>query len=335
MSRPAFSLCLCPDSRLLQTRLGALLAAHPPEGGAWQRFVFWADEGLGPAFWEHLTLQGLFATPKALIIRNAEALPADVLNGQLSPALMPLCPAGDGRLPSPLIWPLLCLEVAFDKGKAKTPAHIQRVPCFAEAAKRGWLDSTPPLAGKSLIAFIAAEAEKQGLRLKDHELAMLTAALPPEASSIVSEIAKLALAADPDGKLPDRAESLLDASGEMTIFELMRIVQQSSHASKAWRQILEDRLAGDNKVFAFIAILLREARLLWQSLAGSPSYLSSQTAMQKKIAAQGLGYAGIARLWDMALKADKGIKSGERSPEQAFEILAADLFILFGARRSR
>jgi DNA polymerase-3 subunit delta len=45
--------------------------------------------------------------------------------------------------------------------------------------------------------------------------------------------------------------------------------------------------------------------------------------------AQSLGAARLARIWDLALQADKGIKSGERSPEQAFEILTAGLFLLF------
>ena len=46
-----------------------------------------------------------------------------------------------------------------------------------------------------------------------------------------------------------------------------------------------------------------------------------------------LGFAGVARLWEIALAAEKGIKTGERSPEQAFEMLTADLFRLFGHRR--
>ncbi|MDL2216782.1 DNA polymerase III subunit delta, partial [Desulfovibrio sp. OttesenSCG-928-M14] len=35
----------------------------------------------------------------------------------------------------------------------------------------------------------------------------------------------------------------------------------------------------------------------------------------------------------LALQAEKGIKSGERSPDQAFEMLTADLFLLFGGQK--
>lgn len=335
MSRPAFSICLCPDSRLLQNRLDALLAAHPPSGGgAWQRFVFWGDEGIAPAFWEHLTLQGLFAVPKALVLRHAENLSADTLHRELSPALMPLAPPRGAKPASPLVWPFICLEVAFEKGKPKVPAHIQRLDCYARAADEGWLDAAPPLSGQNMVTFIRTEAARLRLHLHERDVAMLTGCLPPDAARVSGELEKLALLAGPDGRPPaDAAAVLADASSDMSVFELMRLVQQNDKAPAAWRRILEDRLSGENTVFAFIAILLREARLLWQTLAGSSVHLPHQAAMQKKIAAQNLGFAGLARLWDIALQADKGIKSGERSPDQAFEMLAADLFILFSRSR--
>ena len=109
----------------------------------------------------------------------------------------------------------------------------------------------------------------------------------------------------------------------------MRIIQQQGPAPAAWRRILEDRLSGENLVFAFNAVLLREARMLWQFLSGQEPYLPASIAAQKKAAARSLGFAGVAKLWELALMADKGIKSGERNTEQAFEKLAADLFVLF------
>lgn len=334
MTRPAYSFCLCPDSRLLQTRLETLLAAHPPASGeAWQKFVFWGDEGLGSSFWEHLTLQGLFAVPKVLVLRRAETLIADVFNKQLCPALLPLAPrTGAGSLPSPLIWPIICLEVKFERGQPKVPAHIQRTSCYTEAKERNWLDLTPPLAGQALLHFIRLEAARNNLEIHDAELAALVSALPPDASSISSEVAKLALLAGPDNKLPPGA-ALGGGAQELSIFEMLRIVQQNRNAPTVWRRILEDRLQGENMVFAFLAILLREARILWQCLNGENPSLPQQAVMQKRIVAQGLGAAAIARIWDLALQAEKGIKSGERSPDQAFEILAADLFLLFRCRR--
>lgn len=335
MSRPAFSICLCPDSHLLQGRINALCAARQSAAGAWQRHVFWGDDGLGQSFWEHLTLQGLFAAPKVLVVRNAQVLPAETLSKQLSPALLPLVPkTGRGELPSALIWPFICFEVDFEKGRPKVPAHIQKLAFWQKAEELGWMEPVPSLAGSALKTFIRAEASRHNLALTPAEITLLEDALPQDAAFISSELAKLALTADAEGRLAKNAATLISQAQELGIFELMRLVQQNSNAPAAWRRILEDRLSGENLVFAFVALVLREARVLWQCLAGTPPPLPPQIAMQKKIAAQTLGFAGLARLWQIALMADKGIKSGERSPDQAFEMLASDLFLLFSGKRA-
>ncbi len=333
MSRPPYSLCVCPDSGLLHGRINTLLAAHPEPGGGLapageagrKRFVFWGDEGLPPAFWEHLTLQGLFATPKALVLRNAQNLPAETLK-ELSRAL-----ERTARGTPSAVWPIICLEVPFERGQPKVAAHIQRLPCYALAEKHRWIDVTPGLAQGSMPAYIRAEASRHGLALEPAQVAALARALPEDAGRIGTELAKLALAADAEGKVGTGALRLVEQAFDVNIFELLRLLQQSGHAPAVWRRLLEDRLGGENSVFAFIAILLREGRALWQILAGAAPPMPPQAAAGKKILAQSLGFAGVAKIWELALMADKGIKTGERSPEQAFEMLAAELFILFRA----
>ena len=344
-SRPAFSFCICPDSKLLHKHVDALLEKHPPaqSNEGWQRFVFWADEGLTPAFWEHLTIQGLFAIPKALVIRNAQALPADSLK-KLFATLLPLAPKAvreqpgpsSAPLPNPLVWPIVCLEVAFEKGKPKVPAHIQKASVFSLADKAGWIAHISGLTPQNMPAFIKAESASLGLHLSREDISILATALPPDAAHICSELSRLAMLANEEGRLPAGVDGLVESTQELGIFDLMRIIQQQGAAPDAWRRILADRLSGDNMVFAFNAVLLREARILWQCLTGQEPYLPPNIAAQKKAAARTLGFGGIAKLWEFALAADKGIKSGERSPEQAFEKLSADLFALFGqAARAR
>ena len=34
MTRPGFTICICPDARLTRDRIDALLAAHPPAASA-------------------------------------------------------------------------------------------------------------------------------------------------------------------------------------------------------------------------------------------------------------------------------------------------------------
>jgi DNA polymerase-3 subunit delta len=328
MSHPPYTLFLCPDSRLLRNRLDSLATAHVG-ANPWQRHVFWGDEGLSPSFWEHLTLQGLFFTPKFLIVRNAQNIPVETLR-MLSPFL-----EGLAGTDSSLVWPAICFEVAFEREKAKTPNHIQKLPFYLLAEKRGWIETIPPLTPQSFPAFLREEAARAGLILSAANIAALSRALPPDAAHASSELAKLALTADASGRPTPDALAELGAAQEIGIFELIRLLQQRANTPAVWRKILEDRLGGENSIFAFISLLLREGRILWQILSGNPPSLSPQTMAGKKNIARSLGFAGLARIWELALIADKGIKTGERSPEQAFEMLAADLFLLFASETVR
>lgn len=325
MVRPPYTLCLCPDSYLLRLRVESLLSTHPPsEGGGWQRFVFWGDEPLPQTFWEHLTLQGLFATAKALIIKNAQNIPAEGLR-TLSAALL--------RSPSATVWPLVCFEVAFDHGKPKLAPHIQKLPLFQHAEKNNLLDITQGLAQANFTAFISKEAARLGINLTPVQASQLATLLPVNAQEAGNELAKLALCTTEDGRLPPNLGEIVGHTPELGIFELLRALQQKNSAPAVWRRILEDQLGGDNMVFAFNSLVLREARTLWQILAGEPVYLPPQAAAAKKALARSLGFSGIARLWELALQADKGIKTGERTPDQAFEAIAAELFLFFHAPR--
>ena len=45
-----------------------------------------------------------------------------------------------------------------------------------------------------------------------------------------------------------------------------------------------------------------------------------------------MGIRRLSELWELALEAEQGIKSGEVSEEQALERLIADLFSLFAKK---
>lgn len=319
-NRPGFSFCLSPDSELLRFRLEELEEAFPPpEGGGWKKRVFWGDDDLTREFWEYLTLQGLFAEPKILILRQAQNLPAEQWKA-LSGALGAVAAS---------TWPVLCLEVAMERGKPKVPAHIQRLECYSFAEKKGWLQVIPPLDGKTLPAFVQKAAKRNGVTINPREAAQLANNLPPDAARVRSEMAKLALTAGPDGRLPQDAALLLDYDREVHIFELLSSIQKNERKMDVWRQILNERLGGDISVFGFTALLLREARILWQILSGSPVFLPGHVLAQKRVTARSLGQPRIAKVFDLVFTAEKGIKTGEKSPEQTFDKLIADLFTLF------
>jgi DNA polymerase-3 subunit delta len=321
-ARPGFCFCVCPDSRLIRGRVEDALAGNPPAGGgAWERHAFWGDEPLPPACWEHLTLQGLFSAPKALVVHNAQNLPAETWQ-RLSAALA--SDPGDA-------WPFFSLSVLFEKGGPKIPAHITRQPCWIFAGKQGWIWTSPGLTPATRTEFIRSEARRLRVRFAPGALEALGARLPLDAAAIGVEMDKLALGADADGVIGIHLAELVDFEPEPDIFSLLRTVQQGGNAMAAWRQTLAKR-GTDSVLFAFLAVLTREARQLWQLLAGESVRLPPSILPAKTSLAQSLGKPGVAVLWQLALEAEKSVKSGERDVDQAMEGLMAGLFALFGRR---
>lgn len=329
MKRPGFTICIGPDSVLLKDCIDRELGAFPPPASGsgmtgaqppnWEKSVFWGEEPLPADFWEKLTLQGLFSRPRAIILRHAQNITADSLK-KISAAL---------ARGSEQTWPFICFEVPFEKGKPKIPAHVAKLKFYEFARKNGWAKDIPALDQRGIAAFAAKEAARLGLQLSPGEVERLAHALPPDAGAIRLELGKIALAST-DGKLPPDAFDLLNFEPEMDIFAFLQALQGARKPEDVWGQYLKDsENSSDAGLFGFLWALLREGRLMWQLLAGEQVYLPGNVAASKGALARTLGYGGLARIWDMALAADKGVKTGERSPHQAFEILIADLFRLF------
>ena len=178
-TRPGFSFCICPDGKLLRQQVEELLGAHPDAGR--ERHVFWGDDELPPKFWEILTLQGLFSTSRVLVMRNAQALTADVWK-RLSAAL---------SRPNPQTWPLFCLEVAWEKGQPKIPAHIAKLPCFTFADAKGWIWRSPGLEPRSLRRHIQIRSKALGLDLEPGCVDILAETLLPDAAAVDAEVKRI------------------------------------------------------------------------------------------------------------------------------------------------
>lgn len=323
---PGFTFCVCPDSRLIRAHIESALAACPPDGTNQSReqLAFWGDEDLPQSFWETLTLQGLIHSPKALIIHRAHNLPVEAWK-RLSRAL--------GAVASDT-WVFLELSVAFEKGKPKVPAHILKLACWKFAEKHNWIWTSPGLDQRSLPRFLQAEASRLGLVFSPGALEALTKRLPQDAAAITMEMEKLFLAVGNDNRiLPEHAD-LLAFEPEPDVFSLLRRMQQGGSVTAVWHDAL-GKAGSDSMLFMFLAVLLREARTLWQLLAGEKVWLPPQVQESKFRLAQSLGYAGVSRLWHLALEAEKAVKSGERTVDQAMEGLIAGLFSVFNARKPR
>lgn len=322
MARPGFSLCVCPDGRLTKEYIATTLAQSAPDGtAAWERFTYWGDEELPPLFWEHLTLQGLFGTPRALTIRNAHSLPAATWK-RLSTAL--------GR-PNPHCWPFFCLEVPWEKGQPKLPVHLIKLPCMHFADKQGWIWRQAGLDERGIRRYVQTRAKELGLAFASGALERLCEGVPPDATAVENELQKLVLVADGQAVTVDMA-STAGHVPDFNIFAFIRLIQ-SGNVTGAWAEVRRGQKDGDGLLFPFLGLLVREARMLWQISVGEPVRLHPNDAQSKKQLAKNLGQQGIIRLFDAIMRAEWDVKTGQRQVDQALEALVADLIVLFSPPR--
>ncbi len=317
---PGFLFCVCPDPALLHSLVEKTLHTVLSSGTFPERLVFWGDEGLPPRFWEALTIQGFMPQRKILVVRNAQMLPADSWR-TLSKTL--------GH-PHEQAIPVLCLEGTWEKGLPKLPAFINKLACVSFAKRQRWWHEMPGLASPSAVqAYIAEIAAKQGLVLAEGVRERLAEALPPDAAAIDSELRKLALYAAshcPAGSPPTLDRQALELIGntpDLDVFALLRNLQ-GKNPTVIWKSLAGQR--SEELVFPLMGLLQREARLLWQTLSGEAF---PRDAEKRRPLATRLGINGIATLWDALHNAERSIKTGEKSPDQALDELIGHVTLLF------
>ncbi|MEW5773716.1 MAG: DNA polymerase III subunit delta [Thermodesulfobacteriota bacterium] len=320
MDRPGFTFLVCPDPELVRQRIRALLAG---QGREFALRTYWGDdEPLPPAFWQDLAVASLFATPKAVVLRRADALP-EAFWGQLAPHL-----AGFNAM----VWPVFCLEGDWDKGKPRRPKAVTKQKFWAVADKRGWVADVPGLTPRTLPDHLRRELAERGLAAPAPVFKRLAELLPPDAAAAAAELDKLALAAGDRRQLAAADLAVVAAEPQLGIFDFLRASLEGTAPVKVWGRVLADHQAASNDkmLFAFLGLLAREARLLWELAHGDkPSvWLSDYARDQKLSLVKRLGPSRVAGLFDLALQAEMGVKSGTRDPEQAFEALAAGLHAL-------
>ena len=319
MNRPGFFFCICPDGKILRRQVDKLLRTYAD--ASWERHVFWGnDEELTGKFWELLTLQGLFSRHKVLIVRNADKLPADTWK-KLSAAL--------GR-PNDQAWPILCLEKEWEKGKAKIPASIEKLPCYAFAVKRKWIWQYAGLNSSTIRAYIQTGAKELSLSILPETLDILCANLPLDAWAIDSELAKFALLAEGRPLAPKDVEVVQPVT--FNIFQFLQDLREGN-ADKVWKEILVKEQQGDDILFLLLSLLQRETVQLWQLLVGEKPWVHPAERTGKEKLARQLKLSGLAKLWDAIHTAEYSVKSGENTPSQALNALTAEMMRLLPPKR--
>lgn len=316
-ARPGFSVLICPDSELLKERAESLLAEHPPASGEWERRVFWGDEEPTQVFWDALSQTSLFVSNRQVIVRQANLWKVDVWKN-LSSAL---------ARPRENVWPFLCLEVGWEKGKFKIPAHIEKLKCMEFARKKGWLWERKGLEGAELEKFVAQEARRAKVSFEPEALRLFLENVIPDASAIRMEINKLAILNRGEKIVPETL-SIDSGTYERDAFGTLKKIEAGN-----WRGVLEDINSGNqsNRLFFLLAVTERELRLFWQLLDGATPRMPKDEAPIKRKIASRLGKQGAARGFAIVANAEWQVKSGSRTPEQTLETFCYEITTLFAS----
>ncbi len=327
MPRPGFNFLICPDPELIRQRLEALTAEHG-EGKTWERRVHWGDEELPGSFWSDLSIPDLMGTPRLVVVRRAHKFLKDTWD-----KLTPLLGSFNAS-----IWPVFCLEAEADKkGGPKPPAILTKTKFWPVADKRGWVWTSPGLTARGMTDYVRSFAAARGLTLGPGVERALCEALPQDALGAKNELDKLALAAGESRAVTREHLGAVSFQAEMDLFSFLASAVDGTRTQEVWQRIMDNRQVSstDDIFFAFLALLQRDARQLWELAAGETpsSWMPQNTRSAKTALAKRIGSAGVSRIWDLALEAEFGVKSGQRSPEQAFEALVGGLHAALRPKR--
>ena len=333
MERPGFFFCVCPDAALLRGWMERELLASlmeegqgglagglvPARSAAPDVQTFWADEGLDRRFWDALTLLGMDGRLRVLVVRGAHHLPAETWK-KLSSAL---------ATPRPGVLPVFCLECPWEKGQPKLPAHVARLKCLAFAEKQKWQWRSAGLEPRTMRQYLQREAAAVGLRMAPEALNTLSEMLIPDASAIRGVLEQLSLASADGSVDVALVRQMTEFTPDAVIFDFIRQLE-NGNARAVWKTLLREGDGGESLLFPLLTLMAREARTLWQMLAGEKVFVPQYVEAEKRRLAARLGFEGLTSVFEALSSAELSVKTGGRTPLQAMEELVARLSLLFG-----
>jgi DNA polymerase-3 subunit delta len=319
MSRPGYMFLICPDAQMLHEQINSILSA--PGNSDFEKKVYWAEDDLSPQFWDDLTLQTLFGGSKAVILRKAHTLKAAQWDS--------LDKAVSGLSDSSMLF--LCLEGEWKGKKQALPAVVKRRKCWQHAEKQKWVWASPGLDENTIKKFVNDWSRQTGISFQNGVQQALCSALPRDARAARLELDKMELAAGDEKVLEHEHLEAIPFNEEMEFFTFMDRLSQGGDPVSLWQRVLTNHTEKDSMFFLLAASLTREARSLWMILNGEGSEVKMPPFIRnkKEALARRIGPARVARIFDIVLEAELGIKSGNRKPEQALELMVASLTTLF------
>lgn len=312
MARQGFSFLVCADPELLKDRVQELL-----RGSNFAPRVFWGDEDLSGSYWQTMTVPAMMGPSNAVIVRRAHEQ-ADEFWDKLGAVL---------AVARTSVWPFFCLEGDWNKGKPSVPKAVTKGKYWAVAQQKGWIWEHPGLSRATIGHELDSFASAHGLSFASGVRKTLIASLPLSTIALRNELHKIMLLAGDNTAISHEHLMSLDTNDSFDLFAFLRSMQTPAGRQKTWDRLLNDpaMFSGD-MVFPVSAMLVREARQLWQLLHGEDHKVQLYPGLkaEKLQLARRLGPARISRFWDLALKADTDIKTGRLKPAQALENLAKD-----------
>jgi DNA polymerase-3 subunit delta len=318
-NRHGFTFCICPDGQLIKEYIHTLVTKQEED---WKVLYFWADDEIPDTYWQNLTWTNLLGRPTAVVMRRAEHFKADGWK-KLHPIL--------GRFRQG-VWPFFCLEKEWERGKAPIPAVLQKQAFWKVAEKKGWVWRSAGLDRKAVQRRVKQWAEAHGVSMAEHIQSVLVQALPLDAAGLKNELEKLELLLAERKVMQTQDLHVLSFQPDLDIFGFIRALQGKGQEIEVWRTILRTQLGGNvEMVMPFLALIVREARILWQLQAGEQEkvWMPGRVKAEKTQMAQRLGPKRLSRLWTMALEAEAGIKSGDLSQSQAQELVVSRMMQVF------
>lgn len=325
MGRPGLLFLICPDAELIHEQVRAVMQGAENA----ETKTFWGDDDkpLPGDFWQELQVIGLFSTPKALVVRRAHTLKA-ALWDQLGETL---------KSKSSDVTLFLCLEGEWTKNKPPVPAVISKRVIYKEADKHGLIWTQQGLTPQTMGKFVQDWAQREGFNFGPGALQALTQSLPPDARATRLELDKIALAAMNEGGKGGTVEAahaeLIAPHREMDFFQFTDMLSKGGDLGAIWKRVLQDHLKQpkDQMLFPLMASVAREARMMMLIATGEEGKVKAHPYVKKLKTpiARKLGPAKIARIYDLLLEAELGVKTGEHRPDQALDKLVARLSVLY------
>ncbi|WP_291318343.1 hypothetical protein [Desulfonatronospira sp.] len=257
MSRPGFYFCFCPDSGLLKRQIHKILEPYDPD--SWELNTLWSDdEDLEQKLWKSLNMANMMGPSRVVVIRNCQVF-KEAQWKSLAPALKGFKSG---------IWPFICLEGPWEKGKPKIPAFLEKQKFFRVAREKGWLWHFPGITRQNLPRYLDKRARETGLVFDPGVQEKLVDILPLHSLGVDRELEKLRLLALDQNRVTLEHLDIVEPRADLDIFAQMQSIQQGKNLARVWQKFFRDQQSGLDGLFQFLGLLLHEARIMWHLAAG-------------------------------------------------------------------